>query len=78
MLLVVLAVMIPVVVVNWIKPAWIAKLTSHLGAIDMDDEVADWIVNFLLYGFACYWIYFFLFAPFGVLCMLGLRKCGAR
>jgi hypothetical protein len=42
------------------------------------DYWAEWAVGFLFIGLAVGWCYFLMFAPFGVLCVLGLRTCGVR
>lgn len=48
---------------------WISYLMDHK---------AGWIAGFIVFLFVGGILYFFLFAPYGVLCILGLRPCGAR
>jgi hypothetical protein len=48
---------------------------TGIGALTAEDY-ALWAVSFLFIGISGAWLYFLLFAPFGVLCALSLRACG--
>jgi len=60
------------VVTRLFSPSASDKLISDLDSYDF----AGWALGFLFLGLAGAWCHFLLFAPFGVLCALGVRTCG--
>ena len=60
-----------------INPTWSEKLNAAISQLDIDeDSVSEWAVTFFFALIIGGWFYFLLFAPFGVLCALGIRACG--
>ena len=75
----------PIVVVLWIASRVSKRAREFLTKKVPDavqrvfriyDEKMDWIVNFWFVLMYAGILYFILFAPYGVLCHLGFRKCG--
>lgn len=80
-----LAIALPIFLILWIGSLVSSRLRRFLtkqlpdkleNILGIYEEKMEWVVYFifvLMYGGI---VYFILFAPYGVLCRLGVRQCG--
>lgn len=64
--------------INRLSARLVKRMEELLDFSEVEDHAAEWIVNLLLLGIVVAWLCFLVFAPFGVLCALNVRDCGAR